>query len=190
MTQIEISKYLDIPFATLNDWKQKNSNRNKLYELLSNLEIDFVEKILNKKENHKFFHILNRNIEDEKFTYENIKRAFSKQDYHDGNIKEQTIYSKFFKEIEIDELEDFILTFSLSKRNIKNIYAIGDINTYPGKLKLILCGFHEATLMCQSVYNMLNPGKKYVLKYTTVSGVDGFDGSRKEAEKAVVKKID
>lgn len=74
--------------------------------------------------------------------------------------------------------------------NIDGVYAIGDINTYPGKLKLILCGFHEATLMCQSVYKRLNPGKKYVLKYTTVSGVDGFDGSRKEAEKAVVKKID
>ncbi|MFP5439393.1 MAG: NAD(P)/FAD-dependent oxidoreductase [Bacteroidia bacterium] len=74
--------------------------------------------------------------------------------------------------------------------NIEGIYAIGDINTYPGKLKLILCGFHEATLMCQSVYNRLNPGKKYVLKYTTVSGVDGFDGTRKEAEKQVVKAIE
>lgn len=74
--------------------------------------------------------------------------------------------------------------------NIEGIYAIGDVNTYPGKLKLILCGFHEATLMCQSVYNRINPGKKYVLKYTTVSGIDGFDGSRKEAEKAVVKSID
>jgi thioredoxin reductase (NADPH) len=74
--------------------------------------------------------------------------------------------------------------------NIPGIYAIGDVNTYPGKLKLILCGFHEATLMCQSVYQRLNPGKKYVLKYTTVSGVDGFDGTRKEAEKAVVKAID
>lgn len=74
--------------------------------------------------------------------------------------------------------------------NREGIYAIGDVNIYPGKLKLILCGFHEATLMCQSVYNRLNPGKKYVLKYTTVSGVDGFDGTRKEAEKAVVKKID
>ena len=73
--------------------------------------------------------------------------------------------------------------------NIPGIYAIGDVNTYPGKLKLILCGFHEATLMCQSVYQRMNPGKKYVLKYTTVSGVDGFDGSRKEAEKAVVKSI-
>lgn len=74
--------------------------------------------------------------------------------------------------------------------NIEGIYAIGDINTYPGKLKLILCGFHEATLMCQSVYNKLHPGKKYVLKYTTVSGVDGFDGTRKEAEKQVVKAIE
>lgn len=74
--------------------------------------------------------------------------------------------------------------------NIPGIYAIGDVNTYPGKLKLILCGFHEATLMCQSVYNRLNPGKKYVLKYTTVSGVDGFDGTRKEAEKAVVRAIE
>lgn len=74
--------------------------------------------------------------------------------------------------------------------NIDGIYAIGDVNTYPGKLKLILCGFHEATLMCQSVYNRLNPNKKYVLKYTTVSGVEGFDGSKKEAEKAVVKVIE
>jgi thioredoxin reductase (NADPH) len=74
--------------------------------------------------------------------------------------------------------------------NIEGIYAIGDVNIYPGKLKLILCGFHEATLMCQSVYNRLNPGKRYVLKYTTVSGIDGFDGTRKEAEKAVVKAID
>ncbi len=74
--------------------------------------------------------------------------------------------------------------------NIPGIYAIGDVNIYPGKLKLILCGFHEATLMCQSIYQMLNPGKKYVLKYTTVAGIDGFDGTRKEAEKAVVKAIE
>ncbi|WP_347172668.1 NAD(P)/FAD-dependent oxidoreductase [Polaribacter uvawellassae] len=74
--------------------------------------------------------------------------------------------------------------------NIPGIYAIGDINTYPGKLKLILCGFHEATLMCQSAYQRIFPNKKYVMKYTTVGGVDGFDGTRKEAPKAVVKKIE
>ncbi|MFS4454725.1 NAD(P)/FAD-dependent oxidoreductase [Maribacter sp. 2304DJ31-5] len=74
--------------------------------------------------------------------------------------------------------------------NIPGIYAIGDVNTYPGKLKLILCGFHEATLMCQSAYQRIYPDKKYVMKYTTVGGVTGFDGSKKEAPKAVVKAID
>lgn len=73
--------------------------------------------------------------------------------------------------------------------NIPGIYAIGDVNTYEGKLKLILCGFHEATLMCQSAYKRLNPNKKFVLKYTTVSGINGFDGTRKESPKAVVKAI-
>ena len=73
--------------------------------------------------------------------------------------------------------------------NIPGIFAIGDVNTYPGKLKLILCGFHEATLMCQAAYKIIHPDKKYVLKYTTVSGINGFDGSRKEAEKAVVQKL-
>ncbi|WP_460219918.1 NAD(P)/FAD-dependent oxidoreductase [Psychroserpens sp. MEBiC05023] len=73
--------------------------------------------------------------------------------------------------------------------NIPGIFAIGDVNTYEGKLKLILCGFHEATLMCQSAYKILNPNKKFVLKYTTVSGINGFDGTRKQAEKAVVKAI-
>lgn len=73
--------------------------------------------------------------------------------------------------------------------NIPGIYAIGDVNTYPGKLKLILCGFHEATLMCQSAYQRIFPDKRYVMKYTTVGGVTGFDGSKKEAPKAVVKAI-
>ena len=73
--------------------------------------------------------------------------------------------------------------------NRPGIYAIGDVNTYPGKLKLILCGFHEATLMCQSAYKRIHPNKKYVMKYTTVGGVEGFDGTKKEAPKAVVKAI-
>ena len=73
--------------------------------------------------------------------------------------------------------------------NIPGVFAIGDVNTYPGKLKLILCGFHEATLMCQAAYKIINPGKRFILKYTTVSGVNGFDGTRKEAEKAVVQTI-
>jgi thioredoxin reductase (NADPH) len=73
--------------------------------------------------------------------------------------------------------------------NVPGIFAIGDINTYPGKLKLILCGFHEATLMCQSAFKIINPGKKNIFRYTTVSGIDGFDGSRKEANKPVIQTI-
>ena len=58
--------------------------------------------------------------------------------------------------------------------NIPGIYAVGDINTYEGKLKLILCGFHEATLMVQSAFKRIYPNKNLVLKYTTVNGVNGF----------------
>ena len=59
--------------------------------------------------------------------------------------------------------------------NIPGIYAIGDINTYPGKLKLILCGFHEATLMVQSAFKYIYPDQKLSFKYTTVTGIEGFD---------------
>lgn len=58
--------------------------------------------------------------------------------------------------------------------NIKGIFAIGDINTYPGKLKLILCGFHEGTIAVQEAFAMIHPEKKNILKYTTVNGVHGF----------------
>ena len=73
--------------------------------------------------------------------------------------------------------------------NIPGVFAIGDVNTYEGKLKLILSGFHEAAVMCQYAYQLINPGKRYVMKYTTVGGVEGFDGSKKEAKKEVVQSI-
>lgn len=58
--------------------------------------------------------------------------------------------------------------------NVPGIWAIGDINTYKNKLKLILCGFHEAALMSHSVYKYINPGVKYTMKYTTVNGISEF----------------
>jgi thioredoxin reductase (NADPH) len=58
--------------------------------------------------------------------------------------------------------------------NIPGIYAIGDINAYKNKLKLILCGFHEAALMSHSAYKYINPGVKYTMKYTTVQGINEF----------------
>ncbi len=74
--------------------------------------------------------------------------------------------------------------------NIPGIFAIGDVNTYPGKLKLILCGFHEAAIMMQYAHAIIHPEKRFVMKYTTVNGIEGFDGEVKQAKKAVTKAID
>lgn len=60
-------------------------------------------------------------------------------------------------------------TFDYST-NVPGIFAVGDINNYPGKLKLILCGFHEGTLAVQSAFKIIYPDKKLSFKYTTVMG--------------------
>ncbi|MBK6362073.1 MAG: NAD(P)/FAD-dependent oxidoreductase [Saprospiraceae bacterium] len=75
--------------------------------------------------------------------------------------------------LEIENKAIVVNTLDYSS-NIPGIYAIGDINTYPGKLKLILCGFHEGTLMVQSAFKYIYPDQKLSFKYTTVAGVTGF----------------
>ena len=75
--------------------------------------------------------------------------------------------------LEIDKNAIVVDTLDYST-NIPGIYAIGDVNTYTNKLKLILCGFHEGTLAVQSAFARIHPDKKNVLKYTTVNGISGF----------------
>lgn len=75
--------------------------------------------------------------------------------------------------LNIDKSAIQVNTFDYSS-NVERIYAIGDINTYPGKLKLILCGFHEAALMVQSAFKYVYPDQKLSFKYTTVYGVNAF----------------
>jgi thioredoxin reductase (NADPH) len=53
--------------------------------------------------------------------------------------------------------------------NVPGIFAVGDINTYPGKLKLILSGFHEAALMAQQAFRYIYPGERLLFQYTTSS---------------------
>jgi thioredoxin reductase (NADPH) len=53
--------------------------------------------------------------------------------------------------------------------SVPGIFAVGDINTYPGKKKLILSGFHEAALAAFAIQHHLYPGKKQFLQYTTTS---------------------
>ena len=83
----------------------------------------------------------------------------------------------------------FIVDTEKFQTDQDGLYAIGDINWYPGKKKLILSGFHEAALAAFAIKEQLNPGKKASLQYTTTStlmhqrlGVD--DPYKNEAEAA------
>jgi len=69
------------------------------------------------------------------------------------------------------ELKDNLVVVDTEKfeSSVPGVFAIGDINTYPGKLKLILSGFHEAALMAQEAHRHIHPDKKLVFQYTTSS---------------------
>ena len=69
-------------------------------------------------------------------------------------------------EVELEEKKISVNTenFQTSK---KGIFAVGDINTYPGKLDLILCGFHETTLAVQEAFKRIHPGERVPFGYTT-----------------------
>jgi thioredoxin reductase (NADPH) len=69
------------------------------------------------------------------------------------------------------ELENNLIPVETSafETSVPGIFAIGDINTYPGKLKLILCGFHEGSLMAQKAHRYVYPDKRLVFQYTTSS---------------------
>ena len=69
--------------------------------------------------------------------------------------------------------------------NVPGIFAVGDINSYPGKLKLILSGFHEAALAAQKVHRYVYPEKRLVFQYTTSStSLQKKLGVKDEAPKA------
>jgi len=69
------------------------------------------------------------------------------------------------------ELDENLIPVDTAKfeTSEKGIFAVGDINTYPGKLKLILSGFHEAALMAQQAHKYVYPEKKLIFQYTTSS---------------------
>ena len=68
-------------------------------------------------------------------------------------------------------LHENLITVDTEKfqTSVPGIFAIGDINWYPGKLKLILSGFHEAALMAQAAKRIISPGERIVFQYTTSS---------------------
>ena len=58
---------------------------------------------------------------------------------------------------------------NLHENLVPAVFAVGDINAYPGKLKLILSGFHEAALAAQKAHRYVYPGKRHTFQYTTSS---------------------
>jgi thioredoxin reductase (NADPH) len=71
------------------------------------------------------------------------------------------------------ELEKKALKVDTEKfqTSLPGVFAVGDINTYPGKKKLILSGFHEAALAAFAIQHHLYPQKKQFLQYTTTSPI-------------------
>jgi len=86
---------------------------------------------------HRIFHILNKNIyKSNKYTYADIKKAFSKDNYNIATKDENFIYSRFFKECDIEDLETLILVFGLSKSTIKKLYSSLPIRQISGVSKV------------------------------------------------------
>ena len=71
--------------------------------------------------------------------------------------------------MEMKDGEYIVVDTAAFESSVPGIFAIGDINWYPGKLKLILSGFHEGALMAQKAYHYVYPGKRLVFQYTTSS---------------------
>lgn len=71
--------------------------------------------------------------------------------------------------IAADRNENRIAVDTEKFASVSTIFAVGDINVYPGKLKLILSGFHETALMAQQAFRYLRPNKKLLFQYTTTS---------------------
>lgn len=136
MTKVEIYNIFDIPITTLNEWQKPSSRKHKLYSFLIQLDKESIN-TTTKKNKHRFFHILNRNIEDKyHYSYEEIKEAFSKSKYDDTLDRAKLIYAKFFKEFESDDLEHFCEYFQVNKRNVKQIYASSPYRKLKGVAKV------------------------------------------------------
>lgn len=123
MTKKEIGKLFDLPLSTLNDWDKETNRKHKLFQFLRSIKFEDLDKFSKTKKSHRLFHILNRNIDENKyFTYDEIKGAFTHTNYQEATQRDKIIYSKFFKECDVDDLEDLEKVFHVSKRDIKAIY--------------------------------------------------------------------
>ena len=170
------------------DWTIYLSNISKRVTLVHRGETfrgapDSAEKVFNLAKEGKIDLILKANLKKIDGNG-SLKAVF----YEDADKNEQTIKADYLIPLfglspklgpiadwglEIEKAQIKVDTTDYST-NVPGIYAIGDINTYPGKLKLILCGFHEGAIMMQSAFKYVFPDKHLSFKYTTVNGVHEF----------------
>jgi thioredoxin reductase (NADPH) len=104
--------------------------------------------------------------------------AVKRMDGSTGEIAADTLLPFFGLTMKLGPIANFGLNLNENlipvdtkkfETGTKGIFAIGDINTYPGKLKLILSGFHEAALMAQAAHRYVHPDKPLRFQYTTSS---------------------
>jgi thioredoxin reductase (NADPH) len=104
--------------------------------------------------------------------------AIKRMDGSTGEIAADTLLPFFGLTMKLGPIANFGLNLNENlipvdtekfETGTKGIFAIGDINTYPGKLKLILSGFHEAALMAQAAHRYVHPDKPLRFQYTTSS---------------------
>ena len=138
---------------------------------------DSVSKMLELEKNKKVNFLLGQidSIEDLK----NDKiRVITKNNEETENFEVDYLLPFFGLKMELGpianwglNLEENLIAVDTEKfeTSVPSIFAIGDINTYPGKLKLILSGFHEAALMAQECFKYCFPDKKNIFRYTTSS---------------------
>ena len=133
MTNKEISKIFEISLSTINDWQKEDSNRYKLYQFLHATNVKDVRAIRSQQKDHRLFHILNRNIEQASiYSVKEVKKAFSHKNYNNASLREQVIYSKFFKECDVEDLATLLALLNISIRDVKQIYTSSPLRKFKG----------------------------------------------------------
>ena len=138
---------------------------------------DSVKKMLDLEKNNKIKFILGQ-LSSLVGKDKNLKEIRYKQGDFEKSIKTDYLLPFFGLKMELGPIANWGINLHENLINVDteqfetsvpNIFAIGDINTYPGKLKLILSGFHEGTLMAQKCFKYCYPDKKNIFRYTTSS---------------------
>ena len=108
-------------------------------------------------------------LEEIKFNYKVIKVDINNGEQFEDEFKNISPLSKIPVIIDHKNKKTIEVDTEKFETNQKGIYAVGDICTYPGKLKLILSGFHEGALAARACFKLARPNEKYRFEFTTSS---------------------